>query len=82
VGDDVYLVEDFSDVITANLSSLRLGLDCANGSMTLYANGQVIDSVSDTSYTSGSIGLFLASQEERNGAAVIFDNFTVTKLGE
>jgi len=82
VGDDVYLKEDFSDLVTDNLSSLRLGLDCANGSMTLYVNGQVVDSVSDSSYTSGSVGLFLATNEEPNGAAVIFDNFVMTKLGE
>lgn len=82
VGEDVYLKDGFSDVVTANLSSLRLGLDCQNGSMTLYVNGQVIDSVSDSSYTSGSIGLFLSSQEKASGAAAIFDNFTTTQLGE
>lgn len=82
VGDDVYLKDGFSDVVTSNLNSLRLGLDCNNGSMTLYVNGQVIETVSDSTYTSGSIGLFLASQEERNGASAIFDNFAVTKIGE
>lgn len=82
VGDDVFLKEDFSDVISANPRSMRLGLDCASGSMTLYVNGQVIDSVSDLSYTSGSVGLFAASAEIRNGTAVIFDNFAMTKLGE
>ncbi|HCB01249.1 MAG TPA: hypothetical protein DEP19_02605 [Anaerolineae bacterium] len=81
--DDVYLKEDFSDAISVNVGdTVRLGLDCANGSMTLYVNGQVIDSVSDSSYTSGSIGLFAASAEIRNGTTVIFDNFVVTKLGE
>lgn len=82
VGEDVYLKDGFSDVVTANLSSLRLGLDCQNGSMTLYANGQVIDTVSDSSYISGAVGLFLASQEQANGAAAIFDNFAMTKIGE
>lgn len=82
VGDDVYLKDGFSDVVTANISNLRLGLDCKNGSVTLYVNGQVIDSVSDASYISGGVGLFLASQEQANGAAAIFDNFAITKLGE
>jgi hypothetical protein len=50
--------------------------------MTLYVNGHQIDNVSDSSYTSGSVGLFLASQDQRNGAAVIFDNFATTKLGK
>lgn len=80
VGDDVYLKDGFSDVVTANLSNLRLGLDCKNGSMTLYVNGQVLDSVSDDSYISGGVGLFLASQEQTNGAAAIFDNFALTKI--
>jgi hypothetical protein len=82
VGEDEYLKDGFSDVVTANLNSLRLGLDCTNGSMTLYVNGHQIDNVSDSSYTSGSVGLFLASQDQRNGAAVIFDNFATTKLGK
>ena len=80
VVDDIYLKDGFSDIVTANLNSLRLGLDCGNGSMTLYVNGQVVDSVSDDSYTSGSVGLFLASQELLNGAAVIFDNFAMSKI--
>lgn len=80
--DDVYLKEGFSDVISATADSMRLGLDCANGSSTLYVNGQVIDTVSDSSYTSGAVGLFAASEEFANGASVIFDNFEMTKLGE
>lgn len=80
VEKDVYMKDGFSDVVTANLSNLRLGLDCKNGSMTLYVNGQVLDSVTDDSYISGRVGLFLASQEQANGAAAIFDNFAITKI--
>ena len=80
--DDVFLKEGFSDAISATAGSMRLGLDCANGSSTLYVNGQVIDTVSDSSYTSGAVGLFAASAEIPNGASVIFDNFEMTKLGE
>lgn len=79
---DVVLKEGTSDVITAGGDPIRLGLDCGNGSMTLYANGQMIDSVSDSTYTSGSVGLFAASNDESSGTVVIFDDFAMTKLGE
>ena len=80
--DDVFLTEGTSDVISYGGDSLRLGLDCGNGSMTLYGNGQMIDSVSDSSYTSGSVGLFAASNDESRGTLAFFDDFAMTKLGE
>jgi len=80
--DDVYLKEGNSDAISAAGTSLRLGLDCANGSLALYVNGQKIDSVSDSSYTSGVIGLFAASGDASSGTDVTFDDFVVTKLGQ
>ena len=80
--DDFFLKEGTSDVISFGGDSVRLGLDCGNGSMTLYANGQMIDSVSDSSYTSGSVGLFAASNDESRGTIAIFDDFAMTKLGE
>lgn len=80
VGDDEYLKEGTSDVISASAQSMRLGLDCKNGSMTLYVNGQEIDSVSDSTYTSGTFGLFAASDDETNGASVVFDDFVTSKI--
>jgi hypothetical protein len=80
--DDVYLKEGNSAVISGSGNSLRLGLDCSNGSMALYVNGQLIDSVSDSSYPNGSVGLFAASDDQNTGAAVIFDDFAMTKIGE
>ncbi len=80
--EDVILKKGVSDVVSASPSEMKLGLDCANGSMTLYANGQMIDSVSDTTYTSGVVGLFAASDDEASGANVTFDDFVMTKLGE
>jgi hypothetical protein len=77
---DVFLKDGMSDVIEATGGSMRLGLDCASGSMTLYVNGQVIDSVSDSTYTSGVIGLFAATESVRNGTDITFDNFEATKL--
>jgi hypothetical protein len=81
VGDDVYLKEGTSDVISSSASPMRIGLDCGT-TLTLYVNGQQIDTVSDSSYTSGALGLFAASGEESNATIVTFDDFVVTKLGE
>ena len=80
--EDVYLKEGTSDVISASASSMRIGLDCGNGTLTLYVNGQQIDSVSDASYPNGVVGLFAASDDLDSGATVIFDDFVMTKLGE
>ena len=80
--EDVFLKEGTSDLISVSSGSVRLGLDCGGGSLTLYVNGQQIDSVSDSTYTSGVIGLFAASDDENGGADVTFDDFVVTKLGE
>ena len=80
--DDEYLKEGTSSVISGTPGSMRLGLDCGNGSLTLYVNGQQIDSVSDSTYTSGVLGLFAATQDQESGADVTFDDFVVTKLGE
>ena len=80
--DDVFLKEGNSAVISGSASSMRLGLDCNNGSMTLYVNGQQIDSVSDSSYTNGVIGLFAASDDQDSGANVTFDDFSSSQIGE
>jgi hypothetical protein len=80
VGDDEILKDGTSDVISASAQSMRLGLDCKNGSMALYVNGQLIDSVSDSTYTSGTFGLFGASDDEQNGTSVLFDDFATSKI--
>ncbi len=80
--DDSFLKEGTSDVIKNNISSMKLGVDCGGGNLVLYVNGQQIDSVSDATYTKGSVGLFAASDDQNSGANVTFDDFVVTKLGE
>ncbi len=80
VGEDEILKDGTSDIISASAQSMRLGLDCKNGSMALYVNGQLIDSVSDSTYTSGTFGLFAATDDEQNGTSVIFDNFATSKI--
>jgi hypothetical protein len=69
-----------SDLIAENASSYRVGADCANGALTLYVDGQQIASVSDSSYISGGVALFVWSGEEANSADVSFDDFLMTQL--
>ena len=70
-----------SDAIASGATSYRIGADCgSDGTLTLYVDGQQVDSVNDTIYTSGGVGLFAWSGEEVNGTNVSFDDFVVTKL--
>lgn len=69
-----------SDLIKSGADSYRIGADCGSGTLTLYVDGQRIESLSDTTYTSGKVGLFAWSGEEMNGTNVSFDEFLMTKL--
>lgn len=69
-----------SNLIVQNKDTYRVGADCGNGVLTLYVDGQLIDSVSDSTYTSGSIGLFAWSGDNVSAADVTFDDFIVTSL--
>lgn len=69
-----------SDLIAQNAASYRVGADCGNGTLTMYVDGQQIATVSDSSYTSGSVGLLTWSGEDASSADVTFDDFVVTKL--
>jgi hypothetical protein len=69
-----------SDLITQNAPSYRVGADCGNGTLTLQLDGQKIASVSDSSYTSGGVGVFAWSGEEAASADMSFDDFVMTNL--
>lgn len=71
---------DTSDLISKNASSYRLGADCGNGTLSLYVDGQLIDSVSDSTYTSGGIALFAWSGEQVGTVNFSFDDFVMTEL--
>jgi hypothetical protein len=81
---DVFLTNNgqwgSSNLIPRNAAAYRLGADCGNGTLTLYVDGQVIDSVSDSTYTSGSVGLFAWSGDQPDSADVSFDDFLLTAL--
>ena len=78
--DPVNLATGTSDLIPQKASSYRLGVDCGNGGVTLYVNGQRIDSASDAEYTTGRIALFVWSDETANGADITYDDFVITAL--
>ena len=69
-----------SSLIKADAASYRIGADCGAGVLTLYVDGQRIDSVNDTTYTSGKAALFAWSGNKLNGTHISFDDFVMTKL--
>lgn len=70
-----------SDAIKPDAASYRIGADCgSDGTLTLYVDGQQVDSVNDDYYTTGNVGLFAWSGEQTDGTDVTFDDFVVTKL--
>jgi hypothetical protein len=66
--------------VKANAPSYRIGADCGNGTLTLYVDGQMIDSASDTNYSSGGVALFTWSGENATTTNVSLDDFLMTKL--
>ena len=83
---DVFLTNNdawaASDKIAKDASSYHVGADCGNGTLTLYVDGQQIDSVSDTSYPGGSVALFVWSGENATKTDVSFDDFLMTELAK
>ena len=70
-----------SDLIAVTASSYRVGADCGNGRLALYVNGQLVDSVSDSTYTSGRVAVFVWSGEDVGlNTNVSFDDFEMTEL--
>ncbi len=69
-----------SDLIPHKAASYRVGGDCGHGKLTLYVDGKQIASVSDNTYGSGRVGLFIWSGENVSSADVTFDDFLLTSL--
>jgi tRNA A-37 threonylcarbamoyl transferase component Bud32 len=82
--DDAYLTNGgkwaSSNLIKKNADSYRISGDCGNNTLTLYVDGKKIDSVVDSTYTSGHVGLFTWSAEDVSSADVSFDDFVLTSL--
>ena len=81
---DVFLTNndqwDSSDLIATDAGSYHVGADCGNGTLTLYVDGRQVDLVSDSTYTSGQVGLFVWSSEDPGNTDVAFDDFLMTAL--
>ena len=69
-----------SDLIATDASSYKVGMDCSNGAITLYVDGQQIASVADASYVDGGVALFTWSGEDATTTDVSFDDFLMTEL--
>ncbi|MGE5377018.1 MAG: hypothetical protein ACM3XO_18335 [Bacteroidota bacterium] len=83
---DVFLTNEnkweYSDYIEKNAASYRIGADCGNGKLTLYVNGKQVDTVTDDTYKSGGVALFVWSGEESTSANISFDDFLMTGLAQ
>lgn len=65
-----------TDAINQGNETNRIRGDCNGSTLTLYANGQQIASISDTSFTSGDVGLIVGTFDDPN-VGILFDNFAV-----
>ncbi len=68
-----------SDLIVPNAETYHMALGCGQNVLTLYVNDHLVDSVSDTTYSSGDVGVFVWTSQQSK-AEVRFDNFAVVEL--
>jgi hypothetical protein len=67
-----------SDAINLGDASNSIRLDCVGNTLTLYANGTQLGSVTDSSHSSGDAGLYAGSFDVP-GTDILFDNFVVSQ---
>jgi hypothetical protein len=67
-----------NSAINQGAVSNHLRFDCIGSTLSLYANGSLLDQQTDTDYTTGNIGL-LAGSFSVTGTDILFDNFVVYK---
>jgi hypothetical protein len=79
-GVDQVFSQGTSPDIATNAINYTVGADCSGGQYVLYANGKKIASASDSTYTSGDVGLF-AWTGDKVPAEIHYDDIVVTKLG-
>jgi hypothetical protein len=51
---------------------------CDNGTLSLFANGNPVATTTDTTFTSGDVGLRIGTYAEA-GLEIVFDNFVVLR---
>lgn len=67
-----------SDAINTGYESNRIRFDCVGNTLSLYANGTLLEQQTDSSFSSGDVGL-MAGTFDTAGTQIAFDNFVVTK---
>jgi len=67
-----------SDAINTGYESNRIRFDCVGSTLSLYANGTLLEQQTDSSFSSGDVGL-MAGTFDTAGTQIAFDNFVVTK---
>jgi serine/threonine-protein kinase len=70
----------YSNLIEKNAPSYHVEAACGNGVLTLSVNGQLIDTVTDTTYVSGRAGVFIWSAEQATKTDISFDDFILANL--
>lgn len=65
-----------TDAVNLGDSTNHIRADCVGSTLTLYANGTMIHSTSDSTFSSGDVGLIAGTFDEP-GTDVYFDNFVV-----
>lgn len=65
-----------SSAINQGSASNHIRLDCVGSTLSLYANGSLLGSVTDSTHTSGDVGLY-AGTFDVSGTDILFDNFVV-----
>lgn len=68
-----------SDAIPVNASLYQIRAECGNGALALYMGDTQLASVSDSTFTSGNVGLFAQTFDQGN-AEIRFDNLVATSL--
>jgi hypothetical protein len=67
-----------SEAIQQGEATNTIRADCVGSSLSLFVNGQKLDEVQDSEFSSGDVGL-IAGSFDTPGTDIHFDNFSVTK---
>jgi hypothetical protein len=67
---------EYNDNINQGYATNQLRFECLGDSLSLYANGQLLDQQIDGEYTDGNVGL-IAGTYDTPGTDILFDNFSV-----
>ncbi len=67
-----------SDLIALGSAANRVRLDCVGSTLTLYVNGSLLVSATDSSFSSGDVGVY-AGSFATPGIDIFFDNFVAQR---